>query len=360
MTLLTTAPTTTDLETPTARCKPARLRFRAMGTDAEVIVVCSGWGNPLRLALRAQRRIDELERRWSRFLPDSEISELNRRAGEWVRVSDDTVELVRLAVEAWRLSGGSVDPTVLGSVIRAGYDRSFESIGSGPAPVSSWLLPGCGDIEIDGNAVRLPAGTGFDPGGFGKGLAADKVATEMMATEMMAAGADGVCVNLGGDLRVIGQAPQGDGWTVAVEHPWLEAPLINIGLSGGAVATSTTLRRRWRIDGEERHHLIDPGTGLPSDTDLTLVTVVTGTAWMAEVLAKAVLLRGAAHPFDLIGGLGAVALAVDDTGRIVTSDGFDAFVGAAPLPETIDGPPERALLTDRTDLPMWWAREEIQ
>ena len=109
---------------------------------------------------------------------------------------------------------------------------------------------------------------------------------------------------------------------------------MNLGLHDGAVATSTTLRRRWEVDGEARHHLIDPGTGRPSDTDLTLATVVAGQAWVAEVLAKAVLLRGLPHPFDLVGGTGAEALAVDTDGRVHVTPGFTAFTGGV-LPSSI-------------------------
>jgi thiamine biosynthesis lipoprotein len=216
-------------------------------------------------------------------------------------------------------------------VIRAGYDRSFDDL---PATRSrrpaSHLTVGCADIEVTDHHVTLPEGTGFDPGGIGKGLAAD-----LIGREIRAAGADGVCVNLGGDLRVSGSAPGGGTWTVGVEHAWSAAPLALIGLAGGAVATSTTLRRRWELDGVEHHHLIDPGTGEPSDTDLTSATVVTGQAWMAEVLAKAVLLRGSAHPFDLIGGTSAEAIVVDEAGRVTASPGFGAYLGSARPPDGI-------------------------
>ena len=73
-----------------------RLRFRAMGTDAEVIVV-GDHESSAELAQQARARIDQLEQRWSRFLVDSEVSRLNRCAGTTVIVSDDTAELVRLA-----------------------------------------------------------------------------------------------------------------------------------------------------------------------------------------------------------------------------------------------------------------------
>jgi thiamine biosynthesis lipoprotein len=300
-----------------------------MGSDAHVIVV----GGPAGPAWpdTAKARVDDLERRWSRFLEDSEVSTLNREAGSWVPVSPDTLTLIERAKTAWWLSGGAFDPTVLGAVIRAGYDRSFELLGPEPAPRSGHCLLaiGASDIAIEGNNVRLSAGTGFDPGGIGKGLAAD-----LVCAEMMAAGAEGVCVNLGGDVRVAGAAPDG-AWTIAIEHPWYATPITLIGLADGAVATSTTLRRRWQSDGQTRHHVIDPRTGLPSETDLTLATVVASEAWVAEVLAKAVLLAGAAHPFDILAGTGAEGLAVDDRGGIVVSAGFSEYCGPSGLPAVL-------------------------
>jgi len=307
----------------------AERQFRAMGSDAHLIVVGGGAG----LIDDAKDRVDDLERRWSRFLDDSEVSELNRQAGRFVKVSPETQILIARAIESWRLTGGAFDPTVLGAVIRSGYDRSFELLepASGAAMATgkpprgscgpSLLGPGTDDITIDGDRVRLAAGSGFDPGGIGKGLAAD-----LVSAEIMAAGAEGVCVNLGGDVRVAGVGPDGAGWTVAVEHPWSAEPIAMLGLAGGAVATSTTLRRRWRVGGETRHHLIDPRTGSPSDSDLALATVVAADAWVAEVLAKAVLLAGSTHPFDIIGGTGAEALAVDAAGRTYDSSGLAAYL----------------------------------
>jgi thiamine biosynthesis lipoprotein len=298
------------------------LRFRAMGSDCHVIVV----GDAARAGV-ACALVDDLEQRWSRFIEGSEVNRLNRAAGRPVRVSPPTVELVVRAVEAWRLSGGAFDPTVLGAVLRAGYTRSFDRLGPAPAPERSPLGTGAADIVVDGDSVCLPVATGFDPGGIGKGLAAD-----MIAAALVAGGAEGACVNLGGDVRVLGAGPGGGAWTVGVEHPWQAQPLARVGLADGAVATSTTLLRRWVSDGTARHHLIDPQTGLPSETDLTLATVVAGQAWVAEVLAKAVLLRGSSHPFDILGGTGAVGLAVDGDGNVQASPGLEAYVGDGPLP----------------------------
>ena len=246
-------------------------------------------------------------------------------------VSTDTMLLVERAIEAWRLTGGGFDPTVLGAVLRAGYDVSFDDICRAATGRGSSLIIGCSDIEIDGRRVRLPAGTGFDPGGIGKGLAAD-----IVVAELLAAGADGACVNLGGDLRVAGCNPLGEAWTIAIEHPSMVEPIGMIGLHAGAVATSTTLRRRWNVDGEMRHHLIDPTTGEPSRSDLELTTVIAGEGWMAEVMAKAVLLRGSARAFDIVDDNKVQVLTVDARGAIRATRQFQLFAGTHPLPTDLD------------------------
>jgi thiamine biosynthesis lipoprotein len=297
--------------------------FPAMGSDVHVVVV----DGPASLLDTARRRIEQLEARWSRFRPDSEISRLNERAGEAIAVSDDTIALVTRAIDAWRFTGGAFDATVLGSMLRAGYDRSFEEIRTGAVARISPLVVAVTDIEVVGNTVTVPVGVGIDPGGIGKGLAAD-----LVADELSAAGAAGVCVNMGGDVRVMGAGPDGAGWTIAVEHPWSAEPLVHVGIANGAIATSTTLKRRWMLDGVQRHHLIDPSTGEPSTADLDLVAVIAGNAWAAEVLAKAVLIRGSAHPFDLIDGSGAQALVVRSDGAVVVSSGFVGFCNGVTPP----------------------------
>jgi len=295
-----------------------------MGADAHVIVV----GGPASLAREAEHRIADLERRWSRFDDRSEVSALTRHAGSPVVVSSETRELVERAVTAWNMTGGLFDPTMLGALVRAGYDRTFEELGRARTGRATNLGSGADRIEVVANTVRLPHGTGFDPGGIGKGLAAD-----IVTDELRAAGADGVCVNLGGDVRVEGTGPAGNGWTVAVQYPHRARPLAQLGVVAGAVATSTTLRRRWRVDGQTRHHLIDPATGQPSVSDLTFVTVVGGHAWTAEVFAKAVLLGGAPATFDLT-AFGAAALTVDRHSRVAASPAIGAYL-AEPLPEFV-------------------------
>jgi len=310
-----------------------RLEFRVMGSDAVVIVVGSRPG----LAERARERLDDLESLWSRFRPDSEVSLLNASGGQPMEVSGETIHLVSTALDAWSATGGAYDPTVLGDVLRAGYTVSFESLPATPALARTNLRIGAGGIRVDpvSQTVQLPPGVGFDPGGIGKGLAAD-----MVVAELIAGGAEGACVNVGGDLRVAGRAPDGvpgAGWGIGVENPFSEEPAGVLGLADGGVATSSRLRRRWTGgDGKAAHHLIDPRTGTPADSGLAAVTIVAAQAWQAEMLAKAVFLTGATAGAVLLDDFGAAGLLIADDGSILKTTNLSSFPGDAP-PSTIAG-----------------------
>jgi thiamine biosynthesis lipoprotein ApbE len=142
------------MQTTTA---PAEARFRAMGSDVHVLVV----DGPPDLLGRARDRVGELERRWSRFRPDSEISRLNTLAGSPVQVSPVTLGLVQRALQGARATGGRYDPTVLGDLLRAGYDRTLEQLGDAPAAGGSPLTRGYDRIVIDpGRVVGHPPGRG--------------------------------------------------------------------------------------------------------------------------------------------------------------------------------------------------------
>ncbi len=286
-----------------------------MGGAAHVLVV---GGRDLTQA--AHDRILDLEARWSRFRADSELSLLNGMPGMPIIVSPETYELVDKAVFGWRQTRGRFDPTMLPALVAVGYDRSFELLAadSRQAALSQRAAPGCAGIVLDpaDHTVTLPLGVTIDPGGIGKGLAAD-----IVVRELRAAGADGAMVNLGGDVRVVGRSPEGIGWTVSVEDPFDESSeLTRVHLVDGAVATSSRLLRRWRRNGADVHHLIDPATGGSMDGDVAAVTVVAGEAWWAEIMAKAAFAAGPAGAASVL--VNAAALVVDMNGQRHATPGF--------------------------------------
>ncbi|MFP5256496.1 MAG: FAD:protein FMN transferase [Acidimicrobiia bacterium] len=253
-----------------------------MGTT--VTVCLAGRGAEEGLVI-AQQRLAELEARWSRFRPDSDISRLNRAHGRAVPVHPETLELLDTARTWWQVTAGRFDPTVADALAAAGYDRDLAT-GHGPVGTGT-PAPGPPDLVLDRRASTawLPEGIRIDLGGIGKGRAADVLAAELGHL-------DHGLVDLGGDLRVWGGAPEGHGWPVAVDDLRDGTQLALLGLDDGAVTTSSTLVRRWSDGDRHAHHLIDPRTGRPVDGEVVSVTVVAGHAAPAEVLAKAGIVSG--------------------------------------------------------------------
>jgi thiamine biosynthesis lipoprotein len=258
-------------------------RWDAMGTTCRAWIVSP---DPEPIAMAVEEVVADLEARWSRFLPSSDVSRLNHGADGPVRVTPLTLDLVELAVRWWQATGGSFDPTVLPALEALGYDRD-RATGHGSIRPGA-PAPGCAAIEIDRSAgtVRLPAGVRIDLGGIGKGHAVDLLAARLHEVP-------GGLVDLGGDLRVWGTPPaDGTGWPIAVEDLRDGSTLAVLGLTEGAVATSSVLRRTWVDGSRTAHHLVDPGSGAPVSGDLVTVTVVAGLASAAEVLAKAAIVTG--------------------------------------------------------------------
>lgn len=283
-------------------------RVRTMGSSAHVLVV---GGSEAMLDLAIDRLAD-LEARWSRFLPTSELSLLNAADGMPVVVSADTARLVADLCRAWLVTGGRFDPTVHDAMIANGYDRPFHEIGVAPRHDAPRPGCGCADIHVDRRTglVQLPIGVRLDPGGLGKGLAADLVAATLRRH-----GAEGVLVSVGGDVRVCGTPPDGGpAWRVDVEHPDDPTHVIaQVALADGGVATSTSARRRWLAgDGTAVHHLLDPATGRSAQVPRRQVTSVAGTAAWAEVAAKVTFLDGDVPDEH------SAALVVDDAEHLTT------------------------------------------
>ncbi|MDH4363735.1 MAG: FAD:protein FMN transferase, partial [Acidimicrobiia bacterium] len=306
----------------------AAIAFEALGTSCRVVV--GGSADDAGLAAAATDRVRHFERRWSRFLPDSEVSQLNRRPGRLTIVSPSTFDLVLRAEQARIATSGRFNPLLLDQLEAAGYRRSWLDCrpGADGGGVDAMQSPGLGttgpgsdepiELLAEVHGVRLPAGTRFDPGGIGKGLAVDRV-TEWCRGE----GATTVCVDLGGDLRVHGEPWYGPRWRIGVDHPLV--PGVELGAftpAEGAVTTSTSLRRTWAGPGGERlHHLIDPGTGRPSASDVVAVTTCSSQAWWAEVAAKAALLAGSGGALGVLAELGTPGIAVTAAGGVLRWDG---------------------------------------
>jgi FAD:protein FMN transferase len=295
------------------------LHGRVMASHLHIITVDTARTGPTRGRVddamqRAVVHLEHLERCWSRFIPTSDVSRINRLgpAGGAIEVDPSTLTLLATMLEGYERTAGRYDPTLLRALITEGYDAScvdplmVRAIAP-PADHSASLH----DVELDPSAstVTVPPGLVIDPGGIGKGLAADLVVVQMLDE-----GVDGAMVEIGGDLATAGTPFDCAGWRIDVEHPDpADGLLCRLAISGGGVATSSVASRRWSRNGVERHHMIDPGTGACSTTDLTAVTVVAPAGWLAEVHATAALTAGSDHAIAYLDGHGLSGICVAST-----------------------------------------------
>lgn len=254
--------------------------FFTMGTVANFVLV----GGTEDMLDDLVRNAGFLQSLWSRFLPESDITRLNNAEGAPVKVNPLTAKLVSEMLAARVITDGEYDPTILPKLLAEGY------VASRVNPSNITVLPSSArwPIEMTGttihdNIVTLPIGVTLDSGGIGKGIAADVLAT--MALEQ---GALGVLAEIGGDVRIGGTPPDGGHWRIDIEDPFVESRSIaRVNLVDGAVATSSTLKRTWDIDGRPANHLIDVHTGQSMDSNVVTVSVIAVSAGIAEVITKA-------------------------------------------------------------------------
>jgi thiamine biosynthesis lipoprotein len=273
------------------------------------------------------------EQHLSRFRDDSELAELNRRSGTLVQVSGVLWEVIQTALQAAQRSQGLVTPTMLAQLELAGYDRSFDQIEScaaghqsqGPFDDTPDLLPSADWQEIAwsrrNQLVRLPPGVLLDLGGIAKGWAADR------AARLLGAHAPAL-VDAGGDIAVSGPMADGRPWPIEVANPADPAGRLELlVLSAGAVATSGRDYRRWRHADSWQHHILDPRTGRPAQTDVLSATVIAPTAREAEMAAKVALIRGGRDGMAWIEARPALAgLLVYADGRVARSSRLKNYV----------------------------------
>lgn len=262
-----------------------REQFRAMGTTITLLL-------PETLLYTGTQVTRQLFARWervlSRFLPESELSQLNRRAGNPVRASDLLFHVLRAALTAAEESDGLFDPTLLTQLQHMGYDRSFDALPAVLPENEQLSRPGGAWREIQlsylRKSVTLPEGIGIDLGGIAKGMAVDAALKQLRLLGIRTA-----LINAGGDLAVIGMPAGYESWPLAIEgreRSWV------IPFTYGALATSGISRRQWRQGDQARHHLIDPRTGESAQSGLWSVTVAASTCEQAEVAAKSAFLLG--------------------------------------------------------------------
>jgi FAD:protein FMN transferase len=304
-------------------------QFRAMGCHMLAVIDCDDTPAVAQLA-EVPGWFEAWEQQLSRFRADSDLSRLNAAGGHSAVVPPALWEVLGVALDAARQSEGLVQPTILAALEAAGYDRSFDELAPAmagaplPAHASDW-----GALKLDGrtNTVTLPAGVRLDLGGVAKGWAADQAAHRL-------AEAGPALVDAGGDISVSGSMADGSPWPIAIANPFaLDESLGLVLLARGAVATSGRDYRRWMRGGVEQHHIIDPRSGQPAQTNILSATIVAPDGPLAEMAAKVALILGSRVGLAWLDARPTLAgLLVLEDGRILRSRRMEAYLDTMSRP----------------------------
>lgn len=242
-------------------------RFEAMGTWVEA------WCENPMAGQKLEDWFELVEGVCSRFRDDSELCAVNSSHEIELRVSPLLQGVLKEATWAREATGGLVDVGV-GSVVTSwGYDRTFLDVTDRSRRPTGLVAP---VWSLEGEILRRSPTTRLDLGGIGKGWTCDRAVEMEMAS----------VVSAGGDLRSDDEAT-----VVSVEDPWGET-IAKVHVGVGALATSSVGRRRWRVEGREVSHVVDPRTLAPVDSPVLSATVIGEYAVDAEAGAKAVMLHG--------------------------------------------------------------------
>lgn len=263
---------------------------------------------------------EEYEKKFSRTIDTSEISKLNKAQGEWVELSEETVELIEQAIEYSKLTEGAFDITIAPLTElwhvkdNEGILPTKEQIEQAKSHIDYNL------IEIDGNKVRLKDKEAqIDLGGIAKGFIADRLKALMLER-----GVESAMINLGGNIAVIGSKKDGSSWNVGIQKPFADRNEVigSVLVQDKTVVSSGIYERYFEYEGEIYHHILDTSTGCPSTSDLEAVTIIGESSTIADALSTSCILLGSEKGMELVESLPEVeAVFVTRDGEILESSG---------------------------------------
>ncbi|MEN8603300.1 FAD:protein FMN transferase [Microbacterium rhizosphaerae] len=281
------------LSHPSDRAVEGRADWTIWNLDASVVTRSEHLHKAREIA---DQLLADVDRACSRFRPDSETITLAGASASGVDVSPTLAALVRGSLSAAEWTQGDVDPTLGAQMSHLGYDRDIADIrlGSASAPLTDDSVRdvpvpprgvGWRDVQLNGNHLQVPAGVILDLGATAKAMAADLIAARV-AEDL----GGPVLVSLGGDISTAGA--RDEPWQVRIDDGAGE-PTQQVSLEPGwAIATSSTLHRRWRKSGRWMHHILDPRSGLPAPMTWRTATVAAPDCLRANAFSTAAIVRG--------------------------------------------------------------------
>ena len=234
-----------------------RFPFRAMASPCEVVIGSLTREAAARIADQAIAEVRRIEAKYSRFTDHSVIARINARAAhEPVELDDETHSLLAYASRIHEISGGLFDITT--GLLQQAWDFRGARVANPSVLADLCKHVGWSRVDLGNGSIRLPSPRmRLDFGGFGKEYAADRAAGVLRE-----AGVKTGYINLGGDLCAIGTRPDGEPWSIGIQHPRTPDALIaSIPIADCALATSGDYERFFEHQGRRYCHILSPLTG---------------------------------------------------------------------------------------------------
>lgn len=300
-----------------------RWSFPAMGTLWEIQVSGPSEKEAIELVGATVRWCMGFEQRYSRFKPESWLSQVNANAGSgtWMPLTPSDNELIDAAREAHFLSEGLVDATAQPLVALWDYRRP-EPRPPGEAAIDQALqLVGLDKIETRAGGIRLPLpGMGLDFGGFAKELAVDRLGQILSEAHCAAA-----LVNGGGDIVAFGRPTDDSAWAIGLESPdaagtcWGGVEIVD-----HAVATSGGYQRYFTYQNRRYSHLVDPRSGRSAACEVEAASIIAPTCFQAGVTASAACLLPLGEAKAMVDATPLTEGCLHANGRRIFSHGFSS------------------------------------
>jgi FAD:protein FMN transferase len=282
----------------TAQGELHRITCQAMSTPVRLAYCASSPNDAHDFQSAAIDWIANFEARYSRFLPESIVSQINTSSGgDWLEIDADADQLFSLCSEMHSMTSGAFDAAALPLLRLWDWKAMSPRVPNESAIRAARAITGWEKVQCREGAIRLPIiGMGIDLGAIGKEFAIDQLLS--MAHQR---GIENVMIDIGQDLRVCGHPPGKDAWYIGLEEPDLPGQCWTaLRLTDQAVATSGDYFRSFIHDGRRYGHIIDPRTGQPVRDGCQAVSVIAPNCVLAGVLSTAAFILGPTEGLELI------------------------------------------------------------
>lgn len=293
-------------------CDTAPESSSALGFYLDTVITITGYADK-ELLEDAVALCGEYERVFSRTMEGSDVWRINHGEGRPVEVCDETAELLAIALEVCEKSGGALDITIAPASDLWDFKSEQPEIPDSGKLERAAELVDYTKLDLEGNAVTLPAGMAIDLGAVAKGYIADRAAEYLKER-----GVSSAILNLGGNVMALGSKPDGREWSVGIQDPEGETGRTgySIRVADKSVVTSGIYQRGFDRDGVRYHHILDSATGWPVQNGLASVTIIADSSAVADAMSTACFALGQERGMSLAEEMGVQAVFIAADGRV--------------------------------------------